>query len=181
MRPSPLPYAAGAAALVVLTLADAGPSFGWYELSGDAQLALGVGRLSALVFLVGRFAYDRGLDKKHVALGAFVVLVCGLAAVVLSAGPQRQVQLISNVPAGEALYAENCAICHGFAGQGTQRGPSLVDDEWLHGSSEIDVAVTIAAGVPGTTMEAWGPILGEGYAPVLAEYVLSLDATDAPE
>lgn len=177
----PGPYVAGALALVVLTLVDAGPSFGWYELPADTALPLGVGKLAALLFLVTRFLSDRGAPKRLVLVLAGVGFGLGTASIfVLDQGPR--VELVqTSVPVGEALYAQHCASCHGFGGQGTHRGPSLVDDEWLHGGSETDVAVTIAAGVPGTTMQAWGPEIGEAYAPIIAEYVLSLKATDAPD
>ncbi|MCP4805418.1 MAG: c-type cytochrome [Proteobacteria bacterium] len=178
-RLNPWPYVLGAGALVVLSLVDAAPSFGWFELSSSAAVALGVGKVAALLSLVLRFLSDRGAPRALVGVLSVIGVGIGVSTVfVLEQGPE--VELISNVPAGEALYSTHCASCHGFGGQGTERGVSLIDDEWLHGSTETDVAVTIAAGVPGTTMIAWGPEIGEGYAPLLAEYVLSLDRTDAP-
>lgn len=60
---------------------------------------------------------------------------------------------------GQALYAENCAACHGEDGQGGI-GPALNSRDLL--TSTIDKAFfgLIGIGIPGTSMPAWGQVFG---------------------
>jgi cytochrome c oxidase cbb3-type subunit 3 len=60
--------------------------------------------------------------------------------------------------AGESVYRANCVPCHGAELKGGI-GPSLVDDEWIHGGSPEQIHLTIVNGVPAKGMLAWGPIL----------------------
>lgn len=58
------------------------------------------------------------------------------------------------------LYDNNCAACHGMDLAGGS-GSSLIDDEWLHGSGDEDIAASIRDGVPDTEMLAWAGTLDE--------------------
>jgi cytochrome c oxidase cbb3-type subunit III len=60
---------------------------------------------------------------------------------------------------GEEIYATNCLACHGENLEG-RIGPSLVDAEWIHGSTLADIERTVTQGVPEKGMVSWGPILG---------------------
>lgn len=53
--------------------------------------------------------------------------------------------------AGKALFAMNCAQCHGAGGSGVKGYPNLLDDEWIHGGSLSAIAFTITHGVRNTT------------------------------
>jgi aldose sugar dehydrogenase len=55
----------------------------------------------------------------------------------------------------EDLYKGFCASCHGDKMQGGM-GPSLVDEQWLHGSSNEDIARVIKNGVATGGMPAFG-------------------------
>jgi glucose/arabinose dehydrogenase/cytochrome c553 len=59
-----------------------------------------------------------------------------------------------------ALYDASCAACHGPDLAGGS-GSSLLDDEWLHGSSDVAIAATIRNGIPDTEMVAWSSVLSE--------------------
>lgn len=50
---------------------------------------------------------------------------------------------------GATLLAEGtCSRCHARDGSGTNLGPDLTDDEWLHGDGSLEaIRATIAAGV----------------------------------
>ncbi len=52
------------------------------------------------------------------------------------------------------LYAQNCAVCHGAAGEGIGNTPPL-NSEAVRQMSESDLARTIARGRDGTPMAAW--------------------------
>lgn len=58
------------------------------------------------------------------------------------------------VTAGRALYAENCAMCHGQEGQGVD-GPALNDSGFLSDTPDQTIFSLISSGVPGTEMPAW--------------------------
>lgn len=52
---------------------------------------------------------------------------------------------------GRQLYRGTCVMCHGEAGQGTQLGPSLVDDQWSQGTGAYEEIIRVVTdGAPGT-------------------------------
>jgi cytochrome c oxidase cbb3-type subunit 3 len=51
---------------------------------------------------------------------------------------------------GKAVFAENCAPCHGAGGQGGPGFPILADDSWLWGGKLADIEHTIRVGVRST-------------------------------
>jgi len=56
---------------------------------------------------------------------------------------------------GAKIFASRCASCHTEDGHGLI-GPNLTDLYQLHGETRMDLYKTIAGGVPGTAMPAWG-------------------------
>ncbi|MGE0627396.1 MAG: cytochrome-c oxidase, cbb3-type subunit III [Hyphomicrobiaceae bacterium] len=48
---------------------------------------------------------------------------------------------------GKAVFAENCAPCHGRGGQGARGYPNLIDDDWLWGGTLADIQKTIQVGI----------------------------------
>ena len=69
-----------------------------------------------------------------------------LSAAVLSAQPAPAVS-------GEAVFASNCAGCHGMNGSGG-RGPNL-RGQLRHGDENADIAKVVRGGVPGTGMPSF--------------------------
>ena len=70
---------------------------------------------------------------------------------------QTQIQQEYLQPAVENatdLYAENCVVCHGAAGEGISTIPAL-DSEALRTMPEETLYKIIARGVDGTQMAAW--------------------------
>ena len=53
------------------------------------------------------------------------------------------------------LYTTFCSACHGVNLEGGGQGPSLLDDTWLHGDTDDEIARNIAEGVPNTLMIPW--------------------------
>jgi cytochrome c oxidase cbb3-type subunit 3 len=85
--------------------------------------------------------------------------------------------------AGQALFGDNCATCHGQGGTGGKGYPNLRDDVWLWGGSLEQIQHTITYGVrtgaPGaaaTQMPAFGreQMLKDGQIDDLTEYVVAL-------
>ncbi|MGI9221632.1 MAG: cytochrome-c oxidase, cbb3-type subunit III [Woeseiaceae bacterium] len=72
-------------------------------------------------------------------------------------------------------YMTLCIACHGPDGSGNQMlgSPSLIDDNWLYGSSDQEVRKSIVEGRNGV-MPAHGDLVGADRARILAAYVYSL-------
>lgn len=77
--------------------------------------------------------------------------------------------------AGAEIFAENCAACHGEAGEGTPElgAPRLSDAIWLYGGDKATIVETITKS-RGGVMPAWGGRLDEVTIKQLAVYVHSL-------
>jgi cytochrome c oxidase cbb3-type subunit 3 len=76
---------------------------------------------------------------------------------------------------GEALFAANCAACHGADGKGNPAlgAPDLTDEIWLYGGGETSIEQSVSKGRNGQ-MPAWGEFLGADKIHVLAAYVYGL-------
>ena len=76
---------------------------------------------------------------------------------------------------GEALYADNCAACHGDAGEGMREvgAPRLSDAIWLYGGEHADIVAQVTRPRQGV-MPAWGERLGDTTIKQLAVFVHSL-------
>lgn len=72
-------------------------------------------------------------------------------------------------------YMQLCVACHGPDGSGMQAlgAPSLIDDNWLYGSSPTEIRKSIVDGRIGA-MPAHGALVGADRAHILAAYVYSL-------
>jgi len=77
--------------------------------------------------------------------------------------------------AGQKIFKENCAACHGDNAKGNieQGAPDLTDKIWLYGSDERTVIETITNGRSGV-MPAWSGRLDPATIKALAVYVHSL-------
>ena len=92
--------------------------------------------------------------------------------------------------AGQSLFGDNCATCHGAGGGGAKGYPNLRDDIWLWGGTLEDIQRTITYGVraddPNTRfsqMPAFGrdQILQPGQVSDLTEYVVAISHRNADE
>ena len=81
----------------------------------------------------------------------------------------------TDVSAGRKLFADNCAVCHGEAGQGDREkgAPRLASHVHLYGDSRDAVVAQISAPRMGV-MPAWHTRLDEATVKSLALYVHSL-------
>ncbi len=76
---------------------------------------------------------------------------------------------------GAALFAANCAVCHGDAGTGGRSvgAPNLTDAIWLYSGDKATLTATIT-NARGGVMPAWGHRLDPVTIKMLAAYVHSL-------
>ena len=73
--------------------------------------------------------------------------------------PQRivqaqEAQLQRDLDDAMTLYAQNCSVCHGVAGEGIGATPAL-DNPALRSSEAVALTKIISRGLYGTTMPAW--------------------------
>ncbi|MDX2208876.1 MAG: cytochrome-c oxidase, cbb3-type subunit III [Sphingopyxis sp.] len=85
---------------------------------------------------------------------------------------------------GAQLYADNCAVCHGAAGEGIRAlgAPRLNDAIWLYGGDRATLTQTVTNARQGV-MPRWGHRLDATTIKMLTAYVHSLgggEATPAP-
>lgn len=81
----------------------------------------------------------------------------------------------ADLAAGQKIFAENCASCHGDLGKGNPElgAPNLIDKIWLYGSDEATIIETITNGRAGV-MPAWGDRLDPATIKAITVYVHSL-------
>jgi cytochrome c oxidase cbb3-type subunit 3 len=81
---------------------------------------------------------------------------------------------------GAALYAANCAVCHGEGGEGSRQfgAPQLNDAIWLYGGDRDSLTYTVNNARNGV-MPAWGGRLDPATIKMLAAYVHSLGGGEA--
>ncbi len=80
-----------------------------------------------------------------------------------------------NVSAGEAVFAQQCASCHGDQGKGNQDlgAPNLTGRVWLYGGDEATLIETLTNG-RGGVMPAWSGRLDDATIKALTVYVHGL-------
>ncbi len=71
---------------------------------------------------------------------------------------------------GKAIFANNCATCHGSAAQGAIGYPNLADDIWHWGGAPDQVLATVLDGREGV-MPEWGKVLTGMGGPNAVDYV----------
>ena len=103
----------------------------------------------------------------------------------IEADPELQAYALA---AGQAVFGDNCATCHGAGGAGFKGYPNLRDDVWLWGGSLEQIRRTIAFGArsshPEThtsQMPAFGrdQMLNDAQIGDLTEYVVALSRRPA--
>ena len=106
------------------------------------------------------------------------------AALLISAGADDPTKLTTylaltttaDLGSGKAIFATNCAPCHGANAEG-KVGPNLTDEFWLHGGELNHVYKTIKFGITSKGMVAWkGKLSGKQILQVTS-YALSLQGT----
>lgn len=81
---------------------------------------------------------------------------------------------------GAAIFAANCAVCHGAAGEGNRAvgAPRLSDAIWLYGGDRATLTETVTNARAGV-MPAWSQRLDPVTVKMLAAYVHSLGGGEA--
>lgn len=82
---------------------------------------------------------------------------------------------------GAALFAANCAVCHGAQGEGGRAvgAPKLTDAIWLYGGDRASLTATVRQPRNGV-MPRWGERLDPVTIKMLSAYVYSLGGGERP-
>jgi cytochrome c oxidase cbb3-type subunit III len=106
---------------------------------------------------------------KLVAMRLCPLILIAMAA--LAADPPNIPTSSAEIAQGAKLFQLNCALCHGFAGEG-DRGPSLTRPRLRIATDDATLLKIIANGIPGTEMAKAG--MSEHEVLLTAAYVRSL-------
>ncbi len=114
----------------------------------------------------------------------FFVLVLSFPAYRLTESSRRSDAEVSQnaaqIAAGQQLWSENCATCHGTTGEGIT-APALNSQEFLASVTDQQIAGIIEGGVPGSEMPAWladyGGSLTQQQIEAIVAYVRSWQST----
>ena len=80
--------------------------------------------------------------------------------------------------AGERLFVNYCAVCHGSDARGAKGFPNLRDNDWLYGGEPATIEASIMSGRNGS-MPSWeAPLGGEEGVNQVATYVMQLAGRD---
>jgi cytochrome c oxidase cbb3-type subunit 3 len=85
----------------------------------------------------------------------------------------------ADLASGEKVFTQNCAACHGKAGEGIV-GPNLTDDYWLHGGAIKDLFKTIKYGWVEKGMRSWKDELSPVQIAQVASYIKSIHGSNPP-
>ena len=99
-----------------------------------------------------------------------LALACALVTAVPATAGELSAERAAEL---ERLVRQDCGSCHGLTLKGGL-GPAL-DAERLAGAEPEGLAAIILDGVPGTPMPPWRPLISEGEARWIAEYLLQAE------
>jgi cytochrome c oxidase cbb3-type subunit 3 len=81
------------------------------------------------------------------------------------------------ISAGQQIFQDNCAICHGENAHGSQDigAPNLTDSRWIYGGDLAEIVETVHGGRQGH-MPTWDERLTDAQIKILALYVHDLSS-----
>lgn len=85
----------------------------------------------------------------------------------------------SGISEGRQIFAQNCAACHGDAGEGNV-GPNLTDDYWIHGGTLNEMFHSVKYGWPEKGMRAWSTDLSPVQIQQVVSFIHSINGTNPP-
>jgi cytochrome c oxidase cbb3-type subunit 3 len=127
--------------------------------------------------------YKKGVAEVEAVRAPYEDRIHNMTAAQILADPElsNYISHGDGAGAGKVLFGDNCAACHGSAGQGTPGFPVLADDSWIWGGDINTIVQTITNGrgpnaiIPSAGMPAKGGMpLTEAEIDKLAAYVVGL-------
>ena len=143
---------------------------------------------ATIVFSVGYYGYYQlgpgpsivaEYEAESRALAEHAAAAAPRATQVTDEGISRLRRDSGAMAKAKETFGVRCAPCHGAAAQGIV-GPNLTDEFWLHGGRLLEVARTIAEGVPEKGMIPWKGQLSPEEIHALTAYIATLAGTRPP-
>jgi len=149
----------------------------WWIIPSSVVLIISIG---VLVLYPG-FGSNKGTldwtsrDEHAAATAANAALTAPLRARLLGKPLEAIAADPAALRAGQVLFIDNCAACHGREGRGIRAlgAPDLTDDDWLHGGDEKAILKSVLDGRRGA-MPPFGASLSADDINNVSQYVLSL-------
>ena len=151
----------------------------WWKALFYATIAFGI------VYLLYYHVLDAGAFQKEEYEQEMAQAKVEIDAYLATAGTsidETNVTLVDDVArinAAQELFTQNCAACHGMAGEGGV-GPNLTDVYWIHGGDVKDIFKIIKNGVPEKGMIPWKAQLTPMQMQDLASFIITLEGTEPP-
>ena len=120
--------------------------------------------------------YEQGVAEVEAVRAEFESKLAGMSAAEIL---QDEGLSAYTVASAKVLFGDNCAACHGSAGQGGPGFPVLVDDDWLYGGTIENIEQTVTMGRKGI-MTAHGKILKPEEVEELADAIVAGNPTSSP-
>ncbi|MBV8409896.1 MAG: cytochrome-c oxidase, cbb3-type subunit III, partial [Alphaproteobacteria bacterium] len=159
---------------------DARGGKGFPNLTSGAWLWGGSPEAIAETIRVGiNSAHSSSRNSQMPAFGRDQVLqraeIENVVAYVLTLSEPSVKPVAGNAEAGKAVFAANCAVCHGpdAKGKSDVGAPDLTDKLWLHGSDEATLYMDVWGGLQGH-MPTWEDRLSPVQRKILALYLVDL-------
>ena len=159
---------------------DARGGKGFPNLTSGAWLWGGSPEAIAETIRVGiNSAHSNSRNSQMPAFGRDQVLqraeIENVVAYVLTLSEPSVKPVAGNAEAGKAVFAANCAVCHGpdAKGKSDVGAPDLTDKLWLHGSDEATLYMDVWGGLQGH-MPTWEDRLSPVQRKILALYLVDL-------
>jgi cytochrome c oxidase cbb3-type subunit 3 len=159
---------------------DAKGGKGFPNLTSGAWLWGGSPEAIAETIRVGiNSAHPNSRNSQMPAFGRDQVLqrpdIENVVAYVMSLSEPSAKPVAGNAEAGKAVFAANCAVCHGpdAKGKSDVGAPDLTDKLWLHGSDEATLYMDVWGGLQGH-MPTWEERLSSVQRKILALYLVDL-------
>lgn len=115
----------------------------------------------------------RNLAIAAIAVAALATLGCNKEAQQTASNPALDMP-------GQAIYFQQCAICHGRTGKGdtmiaaNYSWANLADTQYGHGSSREEIIRSITEGIQQTPMRGFKGALTDQEIALVADYVIAL-------
>lgn len=143
----------------------------------------------AIVFSFGYWGYYHILEAGPLQMDEYRIEMAQAEAAAAARAEARGVvtdemlaalgQDAAATAAGQVVYTQFCAACHGGQGEGGI-GPNLTDDAWIHGGKPTEILHVVEQGVPAAGMPAWKPVLGSEKVEQVTAFLLTLKGKNVP-
>jgi len=120
--------------------------------------------------------YNEGVAEVEAVRAEFETKLAGMSAADILKDEGLSSYAIASA---KVLFGDNCAACHGRAGQGGPGFPVLVDDDWLYGGTIENIEQSLISGRKGV-MIAHGKILAQEEVDELAKAIVAGEPASTP-